>query len=84
MSTPAEDVQALRHPHPAPTSPTQFDTSDSEDVRALAATLLAAIQVPAYDDMTWAEVDAALRLTSHHTKRNWIITGTVKPPAPPA
>ena len=60
------------------------ETTDVEDARLLADAIMLVIQQSAYDDMTWAEIDAALRLTSHEVKVNWTQTGTVKPAPPPA
>jgi hypothetical protein len=58
-------------------------TTDVEDIRLLANDIVALIQTDAYDDMTWAEVDAALHFVSHDIKLSWHENGSVKPVEPP-
>jgi hypothetical protein len=59
------------------------ETTDVDDIRALADGIVALIQTAAFDDMTWAEVDMALRVASSLIKLNWQATGTVQPAEPP-
>jgi hypothetical protein len=63
---------------------TQTDTTDPEDIRALAVAVVDLVKgSPAYDDMTWAEVSAALALALAQIKTNWIYSGSVKGELPP-
>jgi len=64
-------------------TPTPRETTDAEDIASLAAAIVALIQQAQFDDLTWPEVDRALRLTSHEIRQNWSATGTVKPAPPP-
>lgn len=56
------------------------DTTDVQDAQLLADEIIALCQTSAYDDMTWAEFDAAFRLASHQIKLNWVETNSVKAP----
>jgi hypothetical protein len=60
-----------------------LETTDVEDIQALSDALVEVIQGAAYDDMSWPEVDMALRRTSHAIRQNWAATGTVKAAAEP-
>jgi hypothetical protein len=70
------------HVPPAPPGPVQHETTDAEDIDALAADIVALVQLAEYDDMTWAEVDRAMRLASAQIRQNWSATGTVKAAQP--
>ena len=65
-SRPAAGHRAARH-------------HDAEDIQRLADEIVGLCQTSAYDDMTWAEIDNALRLASHDIKVNWSVTGSVAP-----
>jgi len=67
----------------APAAPAPRETSDAEDIASLTQAIVAVIQQPEFDDMTWPECDRALRLASHEIRQNWSATGTVKPAPPP-
>jgi hypothetical protein len=70
--------------HRSADAPTQHETTDVEDIQLLSDEVVALIQTSAYDDMTWAEIDAALVRASHQIKINWSATGSVMPaPEPP-
>ena len=58
-------------------------SSDVQDIRLLADDIIALIRTAPYDDMTWAEVDAALHFVSHDIKLAWQTNNSVKPPPPP-
>jgi hypothetical protein len=60
-----------------------LETTDVEDIQLLADAIVTVCQDAAYDDMTWAECDAALLRASHMLKVNWTATGTIQPPPPP-
>jgi hypothetical protein len=64
-------------------APAPRETTDAEDIASLTAAIVALIQQAEFDDLTWPEVDRALRLTSHEIRQNWSATGTVKPAPPP-
>ncbi len=59
------------------------ETTDVDDIQALADAVVATIGTAAFDDMTWNEVDHALRRASSLIKLNWQATGTVQPAEPP-
>jgi hypothetical protein len=89
VEAPAEvEVKAVRAQEPGKGYEGQatielLETTDAEDINSLSAAIVALIQDAAWDDMTWPEVDRALRLTSHEIRQNWSATGTVKPAPPP-
>lgn len=76
---------ALKPTAPAkPAEPTKAaETTDVEDIVSLGDAVVALCQTPAYDDMTWPELDRAFMRASHLLKVNFMNTGTNKPLAPP-
>lgn len=57
-------------------------TTNPEDVAALVDAIVATVRVPAYDDMSWPEIDRALVLASHQLKLVFIEHGTLDPIGP--
>jgi hypothetical protein len=69
--------EAHETPAPRVVGPVQHETTDVEDIQALADQIVALVGTAAFDDMTWNEVEHALRRASSAVKQNWAATGTV-------
>jgi hypothetical protein len=83
MTTKAEKHEVETHKPKADAHVEARETTDVDDIQALADAVVATIQTAAFDDMTWNEVDHALRRASSLIKLNWQATGTVQPAEPP-
>jgi hypothetical protein len=79
MTTKAEKHEVEAHKPAVGARADARETTDVDDIQALADAVVATIQTAAFDDMTWNEVDHALRRASSLIKLNWQATGTVQP-----
>ena len=54
-------------------------TNTMDSIQPLADEIVALMGTPAYDDMSWAELDRALVLASHQVKIQFMLHGTLDP-----